>query len=110
MSDKQPRQVRRVFTPQFKEQLVKLSLMGHKCKRDIAEEYDITEGMLYEWIRIYKKYGTFDKRAIRESKTTDVERLEKRIKYLEMENDILKRAALMFGSGTMESSKPSLKD
>lgn len=97
MSDGQLRQVRRVFTPQFKEQVVKLSLMGHKCKRDIAEEYDITESMLYDWIKIYKRYGTFDRKAIRESKTTDVERLEKRIKYLEMENDILKQAALMLG-------------
>lgn len=97
MSEKQPRQVRRVFTTQFKEQVVKLSLMGHKCKRDIAEEYDITEGMLYEWIKIYKKYGTFDKRIIRDSKTTDIERLEKRIQYLEMENDILKQAALILG-------------
>lgn len=97
MSNKQPRTVRRVFTPEFKEQVVKLSLMGHKCKRDIAEEYDITEGMLYEWIKIYKKYGTFDKKTIKESKITDVERLEKRIQYLEMENDILKQAALMLG-------------
>lgn len=97
MPSKESRQVRRVFTPQFKEQIVRLSLAGHKCKRDIAEEYDITESMLYEWIRIYKKYGTFDKKTIRESKTTDVERLEKRIKYLEMENDILKQAALMLG-------------
>lgn len=104
MPNKSPRQVRRVFTPQFKEQVVKLSLMGHKCKRDIADEYGITEGMLYEWIKIYKKYGTFDKQTIRESKTTDLERLEKRVKYLEMENDILKRAALMFGSETPKSS------
>lgn len=97
MSNKEPRLVRRVFTPQFKEQVVKLSLMGHKCKRDVAEEYDITESMLYDWIKTYKKYGTFDKKAIRESKTTDIERLEKRIKYLEMENDVLKQAALMLG-------------
>lgn len=110
MPSKSPRQVRRVFTSQFKEQVVKLSLMGHKCKRDIAEEYNITESMLYEWIRIYKKYGTFDKQVIRESKTTDTERLEKRIKYLEMENTILKRAALMFGNEIPKSSGHLSKD
>lgn len=103
----QLRPVRRVFTPQFKEQVVKLSLAGHKCKRDIAEEYDITEGMLYEWIKTYKKYGTFDRQAIKESKTTDVERLEKRIKYLEMENDILKHVALMLKTEGPNSSKSS---
>lgn len=97
MTNKQPRETRRVFTHQFKEQVVKLSLMGHKCKRDIAEEYDITESMLYDWIKTYRRYGTFDRKLIKEKKTTDIERLEKRIKYLEMENDILKQAALMLG-------------
>ena len=64
-------------------------------KRDIADMYDIPESILYDWIKKYKQYGTFDRAEIRQAKETDLERLEKRVKRLEMENAILKDVALM---------------
>lgn len=95
MSEGKVRTPRKTYTANFKKQIVELCKLGNKTKRDIAEEYDIPESIMYEWIRTYDKYGTFDKPTVRKLKETDVERLEKRIKQLEMENDILKHVALM---------------
>lgn len=100
-----PRTVRKQYTSQFKEQIVKLCKAGHKCKRDIAEEYDIPESILYEWIKRYDTYGTFDKASIRLAKETDLERLQKENAQLRMENDILKRVALMLEKEELGPSK-----
>lgn len=97
-----PRQVRRKYTSEFKEQIIKLcaAKKGETTVRDIIEEYGIPESVYYEWKRLYDKYGTLDRQVIRERKQTDLEKLEARVKRLEMENDILKRVALMLGVET----------
>lgn len=104
MPDKS-RAVRKRYTNQFKKQIVELCLAGHKCKRDIAEEYDIPESILYEWLRRYKTYGTFTRSSMRTSKETETERLKKRIKHLELENSILKDVALMLNNKPQKSSE-----
>lgn len=94
-AEQQPRQYRKQYSPAFKQQVVELSKVKGAVKRDIAERYEISESMLYEWIKCYDKYGTFDRAKLREAKMTKVERLEKRIERLELENNILKDAALI---------------
>lgn len=89
------RQCRRHFSPEFKQQVVELCKIEGTVKRDIADKYDIPESILYEWIKNYDKYGSFDRATIRDAKLTKVERLEKRIERLELENNILKDLALM---------------
>lgn len=89
------RQYRKQYSPAFKQQVVELCKVKGAVKRDIAERYEISESMLYEWIKCYDKYGTFDRAELREAKMTQVERLEKRIERLELENNILKDTALI---------------
>lgn len=105
MPESKPRNVRKRYTNQFKKQIVELCLAGHKCKRDIADEYDLPESILYEWIKRYKQYGTFDQPSIRATKETDVDRLKRRIKHLELENKILKDVALMLKTSPEQSSE-----
>ena len=95
MAEDNIRTPRKTYTANFKKQIVDLCAVGNRTKRDIAEEYDIPESILYEWIKLYKKYGTFDKPTIRQAKETDLERLQKENERLKMENDILKHVALM---------------
>lgn len=89
------RQYRKQYSPEFKQQIVELCKVPGTVKREIAERYDIPESILYEWIKTFDRYGTFDRSKIRESKLTEVEKLEKRIERLELENTILKDVALM---------------
>ncbi len=98
------RQYRRRFTPEFKKQIVELCQVDGAIKRDIAERYDLPESILYEWLKNYKRYGTFDRATIRASKETEVERLKEQIAKLELENSILKDVALMLNKNLQKNS------
>ena len=50
MTEKKVRRDRRTFTAEFKKQLVMLYENG-KQKKDIVREYDISQSLLYHWIR-----------------------------------------------------------
>lgn len=98
------REYRRQYTPEFKQQIVELCKVEGTVKRDVADRYGIPEGVLYEWIKNYDRYGTLDRKEIREAKLTKVEKLERRIERLELENSILKDVALILNRNPPKSS------
>lgn len=88
---------RRKFTDEFKEQIVQLYLNG-KSKSEIIKEYDITPSSLNRWIDQHQNTGSFrSKDNLSDSEKKELIELRKRLKQLEMENDILKQAALIMG-------------
>lgn len=87
---------RRVFTDEFKEQVVKLYLNG-KSKAEIIREYDLTPSSLNRWIEQHQKTGSFKTKDNLSEAEKELIELRKRNKQLEMENDILKQAALIMG-------------
>ena len=87
---------RRTFTPEFKKQLVDLYHAG-KRKCDIIREYDVSHSMLDRWIMQDECSGSFKEADNRTPEQQELIELRKRMKYLEMENDILKQAALIMG-------------
>ena len=52
---------RRTFTPEFKEQMVKLYERG-KPKKDIMEEYDLTPTPFNTWIKISQSTESFSEK------------------------------------------------
>lgn len=107
-----PRQVRRRYTKEFKEQILQLcaAKKGNTTVRDVIEEYGIPESVYYEWKRLYDKYGTLDRQAIRERNKTESEKQSEYIKRLEMEIDVLKRVALMLGVETPQNLENLFKN
>ncbi len=87
---------RRTYTDEFKNQLVQLYLNG-KRKCDIIREYDISGSLLDKWIKQSTTTGSFKEKDNRSAMEQELIELRKRNKQLEMENDILKQAALIFG-------------
>lgn len=87
---------RRTYTDEFKEQLVQLYLNG-KRKCDIIREYDISASLLDKWIKQSQTTGSFKEKDNRSDLENELIELRKRNKQLEMENDILKQAALILG-------------
>lgn len=87
---------RRTYTEEFKEQLVQLYLNG-KRKCDIIREYDIASSLLDKWIKQSQTTGSFKEKDNRSDVENELIELRKRNKQLEMENDILKQAALILG-------------
>ena len=87
---------RRTYTDEFKNQLVLLHLNG-KRKCDIVREYDISASLLSKWINQSETSGSFNGKDNRTPEEQELIELRKRNKQLEMENDILKQAALILG-------------
>ena len=87
---------RRTYTDEFKEQLVQLYLNG-KRNCDIIREYDISSSLLDKWIKQSQTTGSFKEKDNRSDLENELIELRKRNKQLEMENDILKQAALILG-------------
>lgn len=87
---------RRVFTEEFKEQVVKLYLNG-KSKSEIIKEYDLYSSTLNNWIKQHQTSGSFKEKDNRTDAENELIRLQKENKKLNMENDILKQAALILG-------------
>ena len=72
-------------------------LNSGKPRADIIREYELTPSSFDKWVRQAKKTGSFKE----VDNLTPVEKeliaLRKRNQQLEMENDILKQAAPIFG-------------
>lgn len=86
----------RSYTDEFKQQLVQLYHNG-KRKCDICREYDIATSLLDKWLKQAETSGSFHEKDNRSPEQQELIALHKRLKQLEMENDILKQAALILG-------------
>jgi len=83
------------YTQEFRETAVKLALAGEKSIAEVARELNLPEWKLYSWVQVWKKKN----RKVQQSGQTVEEKLkqsEKRNKELELENEILKKAAAYF--------------
>jgi transposase len=86
----------KTYEEEFKKQIVELFNNG-KSINQISKEYDISKSTVHSWVNNYNNSGSFkvaDNRSDNEKELID---LRKRNKQLEMENDILKQAALIMG-------------
>lgn len=87
---------RRTFTEEFKNKIVQLHNNGKK-KCEIIREYDLSSSLLNTWIKQFENTGSFKVEDNRHPLEKELHALQKRNKQLEMENDILKQAALILG-------------
>jgi transposase len=87
---------RRSFTEEFKRQMVKLH-QGGKTRSDIIREYDLSPSGFDKWVKQFNHSGSFKEKDNKTPEQLELEQLRKRNKQLEMENDILKQAALILG-------------
>ena len=90
------RRKRRTYTDEFKKQLVDLLKAG-KPRNDIIEEYDLTPSVFDKWVRLANQNGSFKEKDNLTQDQKDLIELRKINAQLQMEVDILKQAALIFG-------------
>lgn len=96
MIEKKQKRKPRSYTDEFKQQLVLLYQNG-KRKCDICREYDIATSLLDKWLKQAETSGSFHEKDNRTEEEQELIQLRKRNRQLEMENDILKQAALILG-------------
>jgi transposase len=87
------------YPPQFRLEAVQL-VLGGRSVRDVAESLGCSEQSLHNWLKQHQ----LDRRE-RDDGLTSAEReelraLRRRVKRVEQERDILKRAAVLFAAET----------
>ena len=97
------RERRKLYTAEFKAQAVGLVGLGESVP-EVAEELEIGSSMLYSWMRKSSEaaqLGSEGQRAVGEEPAADeVRRLRREVAHLKLENDILKKAAVILGTKT----------
>jgi transposase len=81
----------RKYDNEFKQQAVKKILDGQSVA-SVSRELGVAEGVLHNWKKA--------KMAASSDVEQEVVELRKRLREVEMERDILKKAALIFGRGS----------
>jgi transposase len=88
---------RRKFTPEFKAEAVRLCKVGDRPIKQVATDLDLTETALREWVkRADIDVGQGPPGALTTVEREELSRLRKQVKRLEMEREILKKAAAFF--------------
>ena len=88
---------RRTFTEEFKKQMVDLYNTG-KPRTEIAKEYDLSPSALDRWISRINKTGSSKEKDNRTEAENELIALRKENAKLRLENEILKKAALIFAA------------
>ena len=95
------RQTRRRYTPEFKAQALELVKLG-KPAAQVAEELGIGSSMLYRWVEQDSQPAQLGSEGLRaggeEAAAEELRRLGRENADLKLENDILKKAAVILGS------------
>jgi transposase len=94
---KQRRRKRRSFTKDFKAEAVRLYLTGDRSIPQIAADLDLTETVLRDWVRRAEiDAGAGPPGALTTPEREELTRLRRENKRLQMEREILKKAAAFF--------------
>jgi len=88
---------RRTFTEEFKKQMGDLYNAG-KPRAEIAKEYDLSPSALDRWISRINKTGSTKEKDNRTEDENELIALRKENAKLRLENEILKKAALIFAT------------
>ena len=91
------RRKRRAFTPEFKAEAVRLTQVGERSIAQVAKDLDLTETALRECVkRAEVDAGKGPPGALATAEREELLRLRREVKRLEMEREILKKAAAFF--------------
>ena len=98
---------RKRYSREFKEQAVELVKLG-KPVREVAEELEVGANVLYRWVGKSARAGELgcDLRPVDgvETEASELRRLRREVANLKLENDILKKAAVILGTNRPPSA------
>jgi transposase len=91
------RRQRRSFTDEFRAGAVRLVLVEGKSIPQVARDLDLTESALRTWVeRARADEGKGKPGALTTAEREELSALRKKVRQLEMEREILKKAAAFF--------------
>lgn len=89
---------RKTFSPEYREEAVKMVLESSRPVAQVARELGLNEGTLGNWVNAYRKEHADDEPALSVSERARLRELEKENRELKMEREFLGKAAAFFAS------------
>src|ERR1700693_3526108 len=87
------------YPPEFRREAVQLVLAGRSVK-DVAESLGCSEQSLHNWVKQHQLDRRERDDGLTSAEREELRELRKRVKRVEQERDILKRAAVLFAAET----------
>jgi transposase-like protein len=84
------------FSPEFREEAVKMVVETSRPIARVARELGINEGTLGNWVNTYRRDHAGEEPPLTISERARLRELEREARELKMENDFLKKAAAYF--------------
>ncbi len=91
-----PKANRRRFTSEFKSEVVELIRTSGRSIGSVSRELDLSDSAVREWLRQAEARERPQSSAPDQDLQAELRAAKKRIKELEMEKEILKKAAALF--------------
>ena len=91
---------RKSFTAEYKKEIAKLIFEKGKLAKDVAVDIDVHLNTVNKWVKQYQELGdqAFPGKGNLSSRDQELYDLKKKIKDLEEENEILKKATAIFAN------------
>lgn len=90
------RELRRSFTPEFKDEAVKMVIETSRPVAEVAREIRVNEGTLGSWVNKYRAEHADDEPPLSISERARLRELEKEVRELRMKAEFLGKAAAFF--------------
>jgi transposase-like protein len=84
------------YNQEFRETAIKLAMAGNKTIAEVANELGLPAKKLYAWVGAWKRKHSQPVAQVKGTADEELRKALKRNKELEVENEILKKAAAYF--------------
>jgi transposase len=88
--------VKRNFSPEYREEAVKLVIETSRPVAVVARELGLNEGTLGSWVNAYRRTHAGEEPPLSTSERARLRELEKELREVKMQNEFLKKAAAFF--------------
>jgi transposase len=89
---------RKNFSPEYREEAVKMVLESSRPIAQVARELGLNEGTLGNWVNAYRRAHAGEEPPLTISERARLRELEKEVRELKMEKEFLGKAAAFFAS------------
>lgn len=95
---------RREFTPEFKEEAVKLVVCTGRTVAAVAREIDVQEATLGRWVKAFRDEHVETDAPLAEDERAELARLRKENQDLKLDRAFLKKASLFFAQEASDTN------
>ncbi len=95
---------RREFTPEYKDEAVKLVINTGRAVGTVGRELGISEALLGRWVKTFKARNDTGESAVTESERAELQRLRKENADLKLDRAFLKKASLFFAQEASDTN------